>query len=300
MIILHTLISDHKGAGRRTLEGLCLLADQWGEEILLSADSNMPSKGFDHSYEKTAALVDFYYSYGFRACDDKYWDGEHNYQVNAMKRTPRMLCDPYESEWSLYEKTPANHRWIYNKLDLSERLGQEAYPTGSKVGAGTYCIRPIMNLQGMAAGGFRKIVLDAPGFIQQPPGYVVTPWLDEPRYFYECVDDVCRYAQVGIREGNVERYEPIEPAYEVPEALKGISRYMLIECLGDTVIDVGPRLIVEEMRQEIVEEHQQLVDDYEPPEYGEDLTAEESGMEYVERDDGWWSLRNKTLEQSND
>lgn len=269
MITIHTLISDHNGAGRKVLQAMCDFADQNGETIVLSADSNISSRGIYPTYEKTAALVDFYRSYGFKACDRDYWDGDTRYQINVMERVPRVLQHPYISEWSVYGKTPAQHRWIYNKLDLCERLGQPAWPVGSRVPAGEYCVRPIMNIQGMARGGFRKVTLNNEGFIQDCVGHVITPWTDAPRSWHLYVNDEPFSSQTTVEfDGELETMIEHDPTFPLPEPLRNISRYMLVETLGDVVIDVGPRHMVEEMKQAIVDDYRQFDPDYNPPSYG--------------------------------
>lgn len=50
--------------------------------------------------------------------------------------------------WQLYPQ----HRWIYNKLDLSLKLNYLCGPTPMPVPkSGEYCVRPIINLGGMSA-----------------------------------------------------------------------------------------------------------------------------------------------------
>lgn len=46
-----------------------------------------------------------------------------------------------------------NFRWIFNKLELSLKLGYDCGPAGINVSKdGQYCVRPIYNLNGMGAG----------------------------------------------------------------------------------------------------------------------------------------------------
>lgn len=270
MIILHTLISDHKGAGTRTLQKLCAFADMHGETIIVSADSNLPSKGFDHSYEKTAKLVDWYRSYGFKACDRDYWDGKNRYQVNVMERLPRLIAPPYLTEHMLYERLHEKHRWVFDKLELARRLGTQAWPVGLKFPTGEYCVRPSINLQGMAKGGFRKVVLDTPAYIQEPVGYVVTPWNSGPRSWHQYVNDVWHNGHVQVtQDGEISWYEEVMDGPPLPEALRGISRYMLVERLGDEVIDVGPRHMVEQYRNSVVEDYRQFDPAYQVPDWCE-------------------------------
>jgi len=173
---------------------------------------------------------------------------------------------PYQPEWMLYTETPPEHRWIYNKLDLAHRLGQEAWPVGLRFDAGVYCVRPAMNLMGMARGGFRRVELESPGFIQEPAGYVVTRWNDGQRSWHQYVNDVWNNGQcLAEKVDGIERYEETTEGPPLPEALKGISRYLLVERLGDEIIDVGPRHMLEEIRKDVLADYRQFNPDYEPP-----------------------------------
>lgn len=180
-----------------------------------------------------------------------------------------MIEDPYAYEGWLYEKTPPEHRWIFSKIGLGQKLGYPAGPVGMKVPAGVYCVRPDINLQGMAKGGFRRVVLDEPGYIHEPVGHCWTLWSDEPRSYNVFIDDVCFKRQVlDYKDGNMEYFREVEPDMLLPDPLRGISRYMMVETLGNMVIDVGPRHMVDEMWPEVVEDYRQFVPDYEPPSYG--------------------------------
>jgi len=69
--------------------------------------------------------------------------------------------------WQLYPQ----HRWIYNKLDLSLRLGYSCGPTPMPVPkSGEYCVRPIMNLGGMSAGATIQY-LEEGKVHELPPSY---------------------------------------------------------------------------------------------------------------------------------
>ena len=69
--------------------------------------------------------------------------------------------------WQLYPQ----HRWIYNKLDLSMRLGYLCGPTPMPVPqSGEYCVRPIMNLGGMSAGATIQY-LEKDKIHELPPSY---------------------------------------------------------------------------------------------------------------------------------
>lgn len=55
-------------------------------------------------------------------------------------------------EWDLWDLFP-QHRWVFNKLELSLRLGYSAAPVPKPVPyTGEYVVRPIYNLSGMGIG----------------------------------------------------------------------------------------------------------------------------------------------------
>lgn len=176
-----------------------------------------------------------------------------------------IILPPYISEWQAYEQTPHDDRWIYNKIDL-----EGARPVGLKFPAGDYCVRPIINLMGMASGGFRRVTLSQPNFIQAPVGHCVTPWTNDYRQWHQFVDDDCWYSQKTIDLTNeVETMVECEPCMAMPDLFRGISRYMIIETLGDRIIDVSPRHMVEEMKPEVIDDYRERVDpDYKTPPYG--------------------------------
>lgn len=54
-----------------------------------------------------------------------------------------------------------NHRNLFNKLDVSLRLGYLCGPAGVRIPkSGKYCIRPIYNLAGMGAGSYIQTMLE--------------------------------------------------------------------------------------------------------------------------------------------
>lgn len=194
-----------------------------------------------------------------------------------------IIEPPYLPEWAMYERTPPQHRWIYNKIEL-----QNARPVGMRFPPGEYCVRPIINLMGMASGGFKKVVLEKPGYIQDPPGYCVTPWNDGFREWHMFVNDKCWYSQKTVAMmGNIEQMEECEPCASLPDHLCGISRYMMVETLGNTIIDVSPRHMVEEMKQEVIDDYQIWDPTYEAPSYGK--WGFQPLMGRVEKD-GFWYL----------
>ncbi len=183
-----------------------------------------------------------------------------------------ITLHPYISEVDAYHLVPLHHRWIFNKLELCERLGNgPCGPIGTWMPSGEYCIRPIINVGGMARGGFRKHIVAAHrDIMHEPHGYCWTPWTDALRTQIAYIDDEWVYTRGTEKlEDGIEYCVDGGPPRELPEQLKGISRYMLVESLGDIVIDVGPRHIVEEMQQEVIDEYRNRFDsEYQPPDGG--------------------------------
>ena len=200
-----------------------------------------------------------------------------------------IILPPYIPEWQAYPKVPLVHRWIFNKVDLGQRLGYFTEPVGLKFDAGTYCVRPTTNIAGMAYGGFKKVTLSEPGFIDGPVGYCVSQWSDEPRWWFQFVNDECWYAQytTHIDEDNVEHMVESDHRVVLPEPLRGISRYLLVEALGDKVIDVSTRHMLEEMKQRVIDDYRQFNPLYMPPDYC--TYGFQPRMRRVLRD-GWWYL----------
>jgi hypothetical protein len=63
-----------------------------------------------------------------------------------------------------------HHRWVFNKLELSLKLGYAAGPGGVPVPSpGYYIVRPIYNLSGMSVGA-KRVFIDADNFNLVKPG----------------------------------------------------------------------------------------------------------------------------------
>ena len=181
---------------------------------------------------------------------------------------------PYSKDYELYFQVDEEDRWIFNKLEICKRLGYKpAGPTGTPMPAGTYCVRPIINVLGMAKGGFRKVEVKDDGYIiRDLPGYCWTPWDDGLRMWSEFINDKCVAAQRTAtfnKHTGVETFVEVHPSklMEMPEQLKGISRYMLIETIGDTIIDIGPRHMSEDARPSTVNDYKKINPMWEPPDY---------------------------------
>ena len=80
-------------------------------------------------------------------------------------------CNIIEMEdWEAWDAYP-EHRWVFDKLQLSLRLGYLAGPTPKPVPrTGEYVVRPIYNLRGMAAGA-RIMTLEKDRVYDLPPSH---------------------------------------------------------------------------------------------------------------------------------
>jgi len=167
-----------------------------------------------------------------------------------------IIQKPYTLDYALWPLIDPSERWILNKLELHVRLGMEAYPCGVVAPAGDYCIRPIMNLYGMAGGGFFKVSHPG-GRIRNRPGYFATPWVDgQASWTYYLNDNPLRQT-LGTTDQNgrmtVEDRQTGLPG--VPVELQGISRYLEIERIGNTIIEVSPRHFSGEARQNVIDDY---------------------------------------------
>lgn len=181
-----------------------------------------------------------------------------------------LIMSPYCKDYDAYNRLPESDRWIFNKLEICIRFGYEGGPCGIPMKIGKYCIRPIINLNGMAEGGFWKRVITKTNTIIIKPGYIWTKWETGPRSWVEYVNDKISSAQIAINfneKTGIETYMelPAKQAQPIPQQLMNISRYMLVEYLGDVVIDIGPRHMYEETKQSIVNDYRNFDSSYNPP-----------------------------------
>ena len=182
-----------------------------------------------------------------------------------------ITLHPYISEVDAYHLIPQEDQWIFNKLELCQRFGYgPCGPVGTWMPRGEYCIRPIINVAGMARGGFRKHTIDADrGILHKPYGYCWTPWTNALRSYRRYINDEWFSTRtVKIFKGGIEHFVSDDTPKELPAMLKGISRYLLVESLGDTIIDVGPRHPFMEMRQEVIDDYRTIDPEYQTPDSG--------------------------------
>jgi len=206
---------------------------------------------------------------------------------------------PYIYEKDLYPQIPQADRWIFNKLELMERLGIEAGPTGMNAPRdGFYCVKSMMNLHGMGAGGFYKARIDSRDIrhsarIANKPGYFWMPWYDGEHSWVQYINDQPATYSRGTqtRSGLLSlTEETVGIAPPLPAILQNISRHMLVEyiqtALAHNVIEAAPRFMGANARQELIDEYKNNVDpSYDP----KDLEFGTFDMQRVRtRDgDGW-------------
>lgn len=178
---------------------------------------------------------------------------------------------PYIYDYESYHQLPVQDRWIFNKLQVAERLGYECGPVGTRpVAQITAIVRPQMNIFGSGRGGFYEYDQwpfaawdDAPN---ANPGYF---WCEKfsGRHAYTCfVDDVARYCTYSepYTHARDQRWVGVEDnalseAPALPAALRGISKYLYVESIGGKIIEVSPRLGLTGARQKIIDEYK-LID----------------------------------------
>jgi hypothetical protein len=206
---------------------------------------------------------------------------------------------PYKSDREMYHLLPQADRWIMNKLSLAESLGYSCGPTGMIVPDGDYCVRPIMNMYGQGAGGFFQVTV-APGVprnFQNLPGYFWCEWFPGVHTWVQYIDDVpVTYsenpvvANVMSTTGGVRRSDNgnavVAPA--LPASLQGISKYMMVEMLGDKIIEVSPRMMISNARQWIINDYKAIDPTYNPQNI-------ERGNSDMARLDVTWDTGEETL-----
>ncbi len=80
------------------------------------------------------------------------------------------MTDDDLEDWHAWERYP-QHRWVFNKLELSLKLGYTAGPVPLPVPVtGEYILRPIYNLSGMGAGA-KIVTLEVNRVYDHAPGY---------------------------------------------------------------------------------------------------------------------------------
>jgi len=159
----------------------------------------------------------------------------------------------YDSDaWNKYPQ----HRWLFNKLELSLKLGYNAGPAGVSVPSdGDYIVRPIMNLSGMGVGA-RRVQLERGDSNTVKPGEFWCEYFHGPNvsidYEWQQMDDfrILRpvFAAQGYRTSSElyrfnawKRIEP--PHWQLPSWISKLDDVprINIEFIHDQIIEIHLR-----------------------------------------------------------
>ena len=177
-----------------------------------------------------------------------------------------VTMPPYIFDYHSYLLMPIEDRWIYNKLQLAERLGYNCAPVGTVPPEGTYCVRPIYSMLGEGTGGFYQVTTTAAQpHINEPHGYFWCDWFDGEHFWTQYINDVPVHASRNHMVADVltsVSFDLANDAIPMPLFLQGISRYMLIEAIGDKIIEASPRCMTLNARQEIIDDYKTIDPDY--------------------------------------
>jgi len=168
-----------------------------------------------------------------------------------------MIEEDYEA-WEAYP----HHRWLFNKLEVSQKFGYECGPACVPIKkTGNYIIRPIYNLYGMGIGAHKKFLdvnIHAEKMIYHkhiPPGYFWCEWLDGTHYSIDFVRDNSKWKPFCCMKGThfntdnltkFKEWEVLDFPFSVdvlPEWIHGIEteKYLNIETKDDKVIEIHLR-----------------------------------------------------------
>lgn len=134
------------------------------------------------------------------------------------------------------------HRQLFNKLELSLKLGYSAGPGGVPVpSSGYYCVRPIYNLLGMGVGA-KRVYLQEGSQNLVPPGYFWCEWFSGDQYSVS-VSDGDQMAYRAERDidnlSRFKRWTRIDRVFEIPTWLPSVP--LNIEFIEDRIIEVHLR-----------------------------------------------------------
>lgn len=180
-----------------------------------------------------------------------------------------ITLPPYVYDKDIYHLIPEVDRWVVNKLALAEKLGYVCGPCGTDAPNGRYCVRPMMNMYGNAEGGFYEYtVLDQSPVsrrIPNHPGYFWNEWFVGGFTFTEFINDVAVASQEAFtNEDGYNEFQPTNTHLIMPNILKGLSRYMLLEGLGSQIIEASFRHMPGSARQAIIDDYKTIDPTYNP------------------------------------
>ena len=163
-----------------------------------------------------------------------------------------------EEDYQCWDAYP-QYRWLFNKLEVSLKLGYDCGPAGVPITkAGNYIIRPIYNLYGMGIGAHKKYLDpdkhgdDMIHHKHIPPGYFWCEWIDGTHYSVDFMKQDGKWvpfsSMIGCHYGEdnlvkFKEWEVIEPEFELPDWLHSIEteRYLNIESKDDKIIEIHLR-----------------------------------------------------------
>lgn len=179
-----------------------------------------------------------------------------------------IILSPYLYDREVYPLVNSAEKLYMNKLWLAEQLGHNCGPVGTDptpIGV-DYCVRAIMNLHGTGWGGIYKFnsKVDIKGLANQP-GYFWCEWFDGISNWTEYINDVPVYGLQWEKQGpiNLICSEFID-YLPLPDLLKGLSRYMLVERKGDSIVEISFHMMSLNVRQAVIDDYLTIDPSYVP------------------------------------
>lgn len=154
-------------------------------------------------------------------------------------------------DWEAWISYP-NFRWIFNKLELSLKLGYDCGPAGINVTkTGDYCVRPIYNLGGMGVGASFEFFHKEKD-TQIPAGYFWCEKFTGNHYSINYVRNNKIWEPIFSCQGFRDDTDPLHkfnkwiktdiPNIELPDFINEINVEKLnIEFIGNKIIEVHLR-----------------------------------------------------------
>lgn len=153
----------------------------------------------------------------------------------------------YEA-WLTYPQ----HRWVFNKLELAQRMGYICGPAGVPVdNSNHYIIRPTYNLNGMGVGA-RIEWIEKDTFHNIEPGYFWCELFDGAQYSIDYEWNNNTLVPIHASQGHKHltnliefyRWEKVEPPqFELPSFVDQFTdvEHINIEFVGNRVIEIHLR-----------------------------------------------------------
>jgi len=164
-----------------------------------------------------------------------------------------QIIEDYQA-WEAYP----NYRWVFNKLELSLKLGYHAGPAGIGVQrTGWYIVRPTYNPYGMGIGAHKKWLSvddqDAmANHLHIPPGYFWCEWFEGEHYSIDYKIDNGHWVPLNASQGfhyndedltKFHYWRIIEPPHiDLPDWVHDIDvKELNIEFKGDKITELHLR-----------------------------------------------------------